>query len=66
MKDFQVYKNTFNKSFMMNKELKFSLARNDFGQSYDFKLLKTSFRNEFQFNAVNFGKLLNIVTFPAS
>ena len=47
MKDFQVYKVTFNKSFMMNKELKFSMARNDFGQSYDFKLLKTSFRNEF-------------------
>ena len=47
MKPFQVYKFTFNKSFMMNKELKFSLARNDFGKSYDFNLLKTSFRNEF-------------------
>ena len=31
MKALQVYKFTFNNDFMMNRELNFSVTRNDFG-----------------------------------
>ena len=56
MKTRQVYKFTFNNDFMMNRELNFSVTRNDFGYVlicwggnliFKSKLLRSSCRNEF-------------------
>ena len=73
MRALQVYKFTFNNDFVMNRELNFSLIRNDFGHVL-ICLWVTLFLRvscwrpvvEIDFSSINFNKLLKVVSFSAS
>ena len=75
MKALQVYNFTFNSDFIINRELNFSVTRNDFGFGHLLicwwvsLFLKVSYWGqvvEMNFSSINFVNLLNFVSFSAN
>ena len=76
VKALQVYKFTFNSDSMMNRQLNFSVTRNESGHAGMYLsvwwvtlFIRVSYQDqvlEMNFSSINFDKLLKIVSFPAS